>query len=211
VRGFQKVGKDEGVEILARQSNKHGVEKAINGAGVPKGPDIKLKTLKEGDDALIKGVTSEHYGEMTHKLPTAKPGMNPDQITRYNQLKQQYWDRYGDVKDLINKGKIYEGEGGYLIDAVTNKPIVSDVDLFDIVKLDGGAVDEATREAVITALKKQGLVTHPDVMSWQPKTLKDWDIFNDIVSKVKPGGKEHLIKFGPSGTPEAVHYITGGG
>jgi hypothetical protein len=214
LKTIQAGAKEFGVEVGVRPQ---GIISGFVKNGKPKGQDIKNKGITFIDH-LIGAKGPE--GSVGHFMPDKKAVDNlingirnqvkiprDQRAQMIREIRQRVADRKAElagpkVQSLINKGKLTL-KNGVLVDTKTGKPIISDLDLFNITKKGGGPVTPAQEKAFVDWCKARGVpVEHGAHMNWIPQTPADYNIFEKIL---RSHGKKPVITVGADSVGTAVY------
>jgi len=191
--------------------------------GIAKGPDIKNKSMDGLIDELIGGKgpqgTIGHFKpdeaavkKLVEGIKRPGSGIPPDrQAQMIKEIEGRVADRTREfagpkVQQLIRDKQLAVTKGGVLIDTASGKPVVTDLDLWNLTK--GGApVTPGYEKAFVKWLEANGVpVTHGAHMNWVPQTPDEYKIFEKIVQGHGVGGKP-IITVGADGTVGAASYV----
>ena len=218
LKTIQEGAQKFGVEVGVRPQ---GTISGFVKSGVPKGPDIKNKGINF-IDGLIGGGGPE--GAVGHFKPDSaavdkliqgiktNPGIPGDRkLQMIKEIEQRVADRVGElagpkVQHLIADGTLTV-KAGVLVDVQSGRPVISDLDLFKLVKAGGAPVTAAEEKAFVQWCAARGVpVTHGAHMNWIPRTPADYKVYERIIQSHGPGGKA-VITVGADGAVGAAEYI----
>ena len=212
----QNTADDFGVQIHTRPTTKNAKTWIESGKAVPKGQDMKAKTLDIVDEILGGPKNSEGLvGYYKPKLPP-KDVMKSLSPKTQKEIVQKYIERRREYNKLGKVMKQYEAQGKYkviegrVLDVKSNKYITGDLDGYDITNFDGTPVRPTIKKQVMDKLGKtpDSNVMHEDLMSW----VKEEEAFNlkakaKMINAAKEGEKG-LTTFNPMNKPTST-YQTG--
>ncbi len=185
------------VVITVRPSNPW-VPGHLRGGALPKGEEIKAKTINRVDVQL--GADPNHRGLVGFFKPDSPaPESDPAQ-RRWNQRRREHQALYETITNLVESGRfairdglIFEkGEDGVL------RPITGDHDLWNIQNLDGNALPaDRYYDIVQEMIDSRMAVKHGAHRYWYPTSEFGATIYRDVVMGHLPG-QEPLLRFDPS-------------
>jgi hypothetical protein len=169
---IQNKADDMGLQVHTRPVTKNAQQLIDEGKAVPKGKDLKAKTIDIYDEKIGGPKNSEgKVGYFKPKMPPASElsKMTPDEVLavekRYNQRLTEYNKLSNDMIRLDHKYKVKDG---LVVDVRTGKHITGDVDVYDITNFDGTPVSDKVKKMFSEAImKEQGAnIMHEDLISW---------------------------------------------
>ncbi len=213
---IQNTADEFGVQIKARPTTAPAQTWIDSGKAVPKGMDMKAKTLNIYDEMLGGPKNCEGLvGYYKPKLPPKEIIKNLSQETQ-EKLVEQYKTRRREFWQLSDKMKQYEVDGKYkVVDGlVVNKNgkfVTGDVDVYDIVNFDGTPVSESVKKQVIASMtsKKGSNVMHEGLMSWNEGGIDFSQAAKDkmIAAATKNAPGKGVTSYNPLAAPTSEVYI----
>lgn len=218
---IQNTADDFGVQIKARPTTPTADKWINSGKAVPKGMDMKAKTLDKLDELLGGPQNSEGVvGYYKPKLPP-KEVMKSLSPETQQKLVEKYVDRRREFNNLADKMKKFEASGQYTVvdGRVINKNgklLTGDVDIYDVVNYDGTAVSPSVKKQVLDhlsqnkgfAVKKGGSnVMHEDVMSWTKDGVDFSAAAKDKMVKAAMNENKGVTSYNPMAAPTTQKYV----
>lgn len=218
---IQNTADDFGVQIKARPTTATADKWINSGKAVPKGMDMKAKTLDKLDELLGGPKNSEGLvGYYKPKLPPKEVMKNLSPQSQ-KKLVEKYVARRREFNNLADKMKKFEASGQYkVVDGrVLNKNgkfITGDVDIFDITNFDGTPVRPEIKKQVLDyltqnkgfAVKKGGSnVLHEDVISWTKDGIEFSAEAKEKMIKAAMDESKGVTSYNPMADPTAEKYV----
>lgn len=218
---IQNTADDFGVQIKARPTTATADKWINSGKAVPKGMDIKAKTLDKWDELLGGPKNSEGL------VGYYKPKLPPKEVVRrlspetQQKLVEKYIDRRREFNNLADKMKKFEASGEYKVvnGRVLNKDgkfITGDVDIYDITNFDGTPIRPKIKKQVLDhltqnkgfAVKKGGSnVMHEDVISWTKDGIEFSEEAKEKLIKAAMDENKGVTSYNPMAEPTAEKYV----
>jgi hypothetical protein len=210
-----------GVIIRARPTNPDAPK--LRNAGLPPKPDyVKTKTVNEADTYL--GATGDQLGQAAYFEPHLDeadivhlPENDRNKIrARYQERLEEYQKQAQNIQNEIDRGRIQMRDGDILVyDTITELPFTGDIDIFDILSLDGNPIPlEGAKDLMEILMRIVDDVQHghhmdPDwgVRGVDPDETKV-NIKESIINRHSLGSNnpELLVDFNANGTIERSLY-----
>ncbi|MEV0133529.1 hypothetical protein AB0H83_34325 [Dactylosporangium sp. NPDC050688] len=194
---FWLIATRHNVVITVRPSNPW-VPGHLRGGALPKGEEIKAKTINRVDVQL--GADPNYRGLVGFFKPDSPAPESEPAQRRWNQRRREHRALYETITNLVESGRfairdglIFEkGEDGVL------RPITGDHDLWNIQDLDGNALPaDRYYDIVQEMIDSRMAVKHGAHRYWYPTSEFGATIYRDVVMGHLPG-QEPLLRFDPS-------------